>query len=175
MLLVSGKAEHGKDEFAKIAKKYLELSNQRVLIAHYGDLVKYTCATFFGWDGQKNEAGRTLLQEVGTDKIREQYPDFWVDYIGKLLRVFHDQWDFAIIPDTRFPNEIECLNKYGLNIETVRISRYGHKSKLTDEQLNHPSETSLDNYPFDCVIDNSGSYDDFVKSVEQYIDGKIRD
>ena len=41
VILISGKSGSGKDQTALIAKEYLEEQGYRVLIAHYGDLVKY--------------------------------------------------------------------------------------------------------------------------------------
>ena len=51
------------------------------LIVHYADLLKYMCKTFFGWNGEKDEFGRSLLQRVGTDCIRNVEPDYWVDFV----------------------------------------------------------------------------------------------
>ncbi len=39
----------------------------KVLIAHYADLVKYVAKTFFEWNGEKDEYGRSLLQHIGTE------------------------------------------------------------------------------------------------------------
>lgn len=61
IICISGHAQHGKDTFAKMLEEELELRNQKVLVTHYADLVKYICKQFFGWDGQKDEAGRHLL------------------------------------------------------------------------------------------------------------------
>ena len=55
VVLISGKAQHGKDTTANFLKQELELHGSRVLITHYGDLVKYTCKAFFNWDGNKDE------------------------------------------------------------------------------------------------------------------------
>lgn len=55
IVCISGKAQHGKDTTAKLLEEILEAQGNRVLIAHYGDLVKYVCKTFFGWDGKKDE------------------------------------------------------------------------------------------------------------------------
>ena len=99
IVCISGKAQHGKDTTAKLLEEILEAQGNRVLIAHYGDLVKYVCKTFFGWDGKKDEKGRTLLQRVGTDKIRAVSPDYWVDFIVSILDIFCDEWDYVLIPD----------------------------------------------------------------------------
>ena len=88
VVCISGKARHGKDTLAGILKNYLEDSGNKVLVAHFGDLVKYICEKFFDWDGQKDEKGRTLLQYVGTDVVRTQEPNFWTDFIKKVLTLF---------------------------------------------------------------------------------------
>lgn len=48
VILISGKARHGKDTTAGFLKNALEADGSSVLVAHYGDLVKYVCKTFFG-------------------------------------------------------------------------------------------------------------------------------
>ena len=80
IIFISGKAEHGKDTFANILKKEYVTRNKRVLVTHYGDLVKYVCRMFFNWDGEKNEPGRSLLQRIGT-RFRSAVPTFWIDWI----------------------------------------------------------------------------------------------
>lgn len=162
---ISGKAQNGKDTFALFAKEILENKGYKVLITHYADLVKYTCKTFFDWNGEKDMAGRSLLQRVGTDDIRNKYPNFWVEYIAKILSIFQSEWDCVLIPDTRFPNEIEELLKFGLDVETIRINRPNFDNGLTEEQKNHSSETSLDNYGFNFFIDNIGNLDDFKNTT----------
>ena len=141
-----------------------EMQNKKVLITHYGDLLKYICKAFFNWDGQKDEAGRTLLQYVGTDIIRKKKPDYWVQFVADMLSFFPDQWDYVLIPDVRFPNEIEGLAGFGpLHI---RIVRPGF-NMLTEEQQKHPSETALDNYYSNWqVVMNDGTIDDLIRKAE---------
>jgi len=174
VILISGKAEHGKDTAALALKSILETKGKKVLIARYGGLVKYTCETFFDWDGKKNEKGRGLLQEVGTDGIREQYPDFWVDYVAKIIRIFHHKWDYVLIPDCRFPNEIDYYKADSWwNWTTLRINRPNFKSILTEEQLSHISETALDNYEFDYYIKAESGIDNVKDEVEKIIDSLL--
>ena len=109
IIVISGHAQHGKDTVARMIRSDLEEHGNSVLITHYGDLVKYICKTFFDWNGEKDEYGRTLLQYVGTDVIRKAQPDFWVGFIIQILRFFPDVWDYVLIPDARFPNEIRAL------------------------------------------------------------------
>ena len=160
VVLISGKAQNGKDTTAGFLRDALEADGNRVLIAHYGDLVKYVCKTFFGWDGNKDERGRTLLQRVGTDAVRAQRPDFWVSFIGDILTLFPDDWDYVLIPDCRFPNEVDYLKTLGLDVTHLRVVRENFVSPHTPEQQAHPSETALDDVEPDYYIKNDGSLKD---------------
>ena len=91
LILISGKAGHGKDTLAGYLKAVMEEDDKKVLIVHYGDLLKYICKQFFGWDGNKDEKGRTLLQHVGTDVIRKMQPNYWVDFVNNILYMFENE------------------------------------------------------------------------------------
>ena len=157
VLCISGKAQHGKDTVALALKGLMEMQNKNVLVAHYGDLVKYVCEKFFGWDGKKDEKGRALLQYVGTDVVRAKYPDYWVRFIADMLEMFNGTWDYVLIPDCRFPNEIDVLRDQGLNVFHLRVVRPNFTSSLTEEQLKHISETALDNVEPDAFVINNAS------------------
>lgn len=128
VVCISGKAQHGKDTTAGMMKTALESMGHTVLIAHYGDLVKYVCRTFFGWNGEKDAYGRSLLQKVGTDIVREQRPNYWVDFVKDMLSMFPNEWDFVLIPDSRFPNEIDGLKQAGFNVIHLRVRRENFES-----------------------------------------------
>lgn len=148
----------------------LELEGKRVLVAHYADLLKYICKKFFGWDGNKDEKGRYILQYVGTDVIRQKMPDYWVDFIISVLELFEDNWDYVLIPDSRFPNEIEKLREKGFDVSHVRIVRPNFVSPLTEEQKKHPSETALDNIEPDIWILNAGGFEDLRALINQLME-----
>lgn len=169
VIAVSGHARHGKDTVAKILQEQLEADGNKVLITHYADLLKYICTTFFGWDGEKDERGRTLLQYVGTDVVRKKEPNFWVDFVADILCYFNNYWDFVIIPDTRFPNEFNRLKERGLDVVHLRVIRPDFVSPLTAEQQAHPSETALDNTEPDYRIINSGSLEALKAKITEWI------
>lgn len=171
IILISGKAQSAKDTTAKIMKSQLESVGKKVLITHYADLLKYICKTFFNWDGEKDENGRSILQYVGTDTIRKKNEDYWVDFLVKFLDMFYFDWDYVIIPDTRFPNEIECMKEnFKCLVHTIRVERPNFISLLTEEQLNHPSECALDKYNMDVLITNSGTIKDLELKVKHYLE-----
>ena len=159
VICISGKAQHGKDTSAEMIKGFLEDSGAKVRIIHYADLLKFICKSWFDWDGAKDEYGRTLLQRVGTDTIRAKEPDYWVNFVGNLLKLFPEEWDYVIIPDCRFPNEINIMKA---NFDTIhlRVRRYDFTSPLSIEQQNHISETALDTTAPDLWIENKGSKND---------------
>jgi hypothetical protein len=158
IILFSGKSQHGKDQSATFLKEIIEADGKKVLIMHYADLLKYLCRQVFGWDGVKDEKGRSLLQRVGTDVIRKQNPNYWVNFVSEFLSIFYDEWDYVLIPDCRFPNEVEVMDDT-YNVFSVRVNRIDFESSLTDEQKNHISETALDNYQFDYYIDTISGLD----------------
>lgn len=169
VILLSAKSGHGKDFIANIMKEKLEQMGNKVLITHYADLLKYILKTFFDWDGQKDEHGRHLLQYVGTDVIRRQNPNYWVDFVKDIIIMFSNNWDYILIPDARFPNEITRMFCSNFRTISIRIRRINYTSKLTEEQQQHESETALDNYPFDYYMTNDGTLDGVTKEVDNFI------
>jgi len=160
ILMISGKSGSGKDTFANIMRE--KLSNKKCITLHYADLVKYYLKQYYNWNGVKDEKGRTLLQQLGTNKVRAKFPDYWAETIAKFLAAIPNDFDCAFIPDARFPNEIEVVKQYNPDALSIRIERYDEKGNnyinpaFTQEQLNHPSETSLDDYEdFDYIVSNS--------------------
>lgn len=168
IICISGKAQHGKDTAASYLKQFLELDGKRVLVTHYADLLKYICKTFFGWNGEKDEEGRALLQRVGTDVVRAMDMDFWTNFLLDILTFFPDEWDYVIVADCRFFNELHFFEQYGYDVTHVRVVRENYDSNLTEEQQNHESETALDDVVPDWIIDNSGSLSDFCVVLETF-------
>ena len=169
VLCISGHAQSGKDTSAQIIRKILWGYGEKVLITHNADLLKFICEKFFGWDGNKDERGRPMLQYIGTDVIRTQEPDFWVGFIIRILRFFPDKWDYVIIPDCRFPNEINLLRDEGFDVTHIRIERAVTPNGLTGEQAAHSSETALDGVAADVVIKNDGSIVDLTRACTDVI------
>ena len=166
---ISAKAQHGKDTAAKLIKENLEKKGQRVLITHYADLLKFICKNYFGWDGEKDEAGRTLLQRIGTDVIGKEKPSYWAKFIVEILKFFEREWDFVLIPDTRYPIEISTM-KENFDAVVLRVERPCYDNGLTTAQKSHPSEITLDGYRFDDVIYNDSTLEEFERKVKLFAD-----
>jgi hypothetical protein len=168
IILISGKAESGKDSTAILLKQSLEASGKKVLIVHYADYLKFICRQYYNWDGNKDEKGRHILQYIGTDVIRKRKPSFWVEIVIMLLSVLNLDYDFAIIPDCRFLDEISLMKKE-YDTVAVNVVRLNYTNSLTPEQKIHPSETALDEFTFDYVLESEDGLDNLEKSVEKFI------
>jgi hypothetical protein len=152
IITISGKAQHGKTTSAEIIKTILTDKNKTAIIFNYGDILKFICKDYFGWNGKKDEHGRRLLQYVGTDFIRIYDRDFFVNIGIYILKVVFRSYDYVIVADCRFPNEINGLKEKFNDVITLKVFREDYESNLTEEQQQHPSETSLDTYLFDYII-----------------------
>ena len=170
-IIISGKSGHGKDMLAHFMRERLEKDGLRVLTIHYGDAVKWVLRDFFNWNGQKDEKGRTLLQHIGTDVVRAKYPNFWTTIVAELVAAFENEFDVVLIPDARFPNEIEIVMDIVPNTVCARIERKNADGSdwlnpiFTKEQLEHPSETSLDKYAFDYIVHNDSGLQELKESA----------
>ena len=173
IVCISGKARSGKDTSTCMLYDELKSRGKNVLICHYADLLKYICKQFLGWNGEKDDKGRTLLQHTGTEVVRKQDEDFWVNFLVKVVTFFKDKWDYVLIPDARFPNEIECWKNNNFNTIHIRIERSNFDSPLSEEQQKHASETALDNYKVDYLIENDSDLESLKHKVlnccEDYI------
>ena len=172
VICISGKSGSGKDTTAEIMRKELCNDGHKVIIMHFADLLKYICRTFCNWNGEKDEAGRSLLQTVGTN-IRKRHFDYWVGFIVDMLIFFGDSWDYVIIADHRYPNEFEVLKQAGkqwnFDVVSVETVRENYVNNLTTEQQLHESETALNDFIRDFQIINEGSLDDLRTKIKTWI------
>ncbi len=172
VILISGKARNGKDTVASMIAEELMSDGKRVLITHFGDLVKYICTSLFDWNGEKDEPGRSLLQYVGTDVGRSFNPDYWANFIRDMLIMFGHIWDYVLIPDTRFPNEISVM-KNTFDTLHIRVQREGFSTPLTAKQQTHESEIALDNSVPDVLVINDGTLLDLKEKIKHIITEEV--
>lgn len=168
VILISGKAGSGKDVVAQYLSEYLEENDLPTKITHFADLLKYILTEYLGWDGKKDEDGRTLMQHVGTEIVREKKPDFWVDFIADVLTFFKGAWKYVIIPDTRFPNEISRLKERGFVVTHICVTCPSPRATLTTLQGEHRSEHALDDVVPDWVISNDSTPDELKNKTRQW-------
>ena len=140
IVLIAGKAEHGKTTVASILKKEFESEGKRVILTNFASYLKFIAKQYYGWNGKKDSYGRELLQYLGTDVARRIDPDFWVDAMWNFIRVFCQDEDYVIIDDVRFKNEVKFFGVRGIPCMSIRVVRNNFENSLSEEQRNHLSE-----------------------------------
>lgn len=159
IILVSGKATHGKDEVSRLLVEYLsQLNNtnkKSCIKMAYGDLLKYVCREYFGWNGQKDDVGRKLLQKIGTDICDKNNPNVWSKTLIQIIKALYTEFDYIVVSDARLKEEInQAKEEFGDKVLTVRVNRINYSSPLSPKQQRHPTEIDLDDYNFDKYIIN---------------------
>ena len=171
VILISAKAQHGKNTCADYLKEKLEEQGYKVATISFAKWLKGYLTDYFDWDGvTKDEFYRTQLQYLGTDIIREELKDecFHARRLCRDIEILDGYFDYFIVDDCRFSNECDYTKAmFPRKVVDVRVIRDNFVSPLTVEQQNHRSETDLDDYRFTYVISNSGTLDDFHEEIDR--------
>lgn len=170
---LSGSARHGKGESCNIIERKLNAIDKKCLQINYADYLKFIHAMYLGGSKDKmfehTPENRTGWQLLGTEKVRDKDPDFWVDTVIRLMNVIGDDFDYILISDCRFPNEYYRWIEEGYRIISIHSKRLNFDNGLTEEQKNHRSETSLKDFNFDIYLEAEN-----LKQLENEIDTKLK-
>ena len=169
IVMVTGKAGSGKDTFFKLAKRYYAYTHVTIRDFAFADKVKevaYAC----GWDGNKDDKGRKLLQDVGA--IGRAYnKNVWINYILKDIKNL-DRGITPIITDLRFSNEYTVIRDT-LKEPIYVVKIVGRQSDLGNN-ANDVSEAGLTEEELGTkfiTIDNSGTMEEFEANVNNALMG----
>lgn len=110
-------------------------------IYSFADALKSYCRIVY----DMREKDPALLQRIGME-FRAKSPDFWIRILE--YRIMEEAPPIALVADLRFRNEADWVREHGGIL--VKVVRAGFISK--DRPADHPSETELDDYPYDYVI-----------------------
>lgn len=153
------KVYHFADCLKKLSIDLFDLDPKQV----YGTDEDKNTKTPYSQNGQEHKmTSREFLQYFGTDVMRKIKDTIWVDYT--LKQILSEQSEVAIVPDVRFPNEVEAIKK--ANGIVIRLTRNVYDS-------DHPCETALDSEKFDWnnfdfIIDNKdATLSKLIKDVEE--------
>lgn len=171
LILLSGKAGSGKDTFYSILNKHISCSRYAL-----ADPIKTIAKSMFDWNGEKDEKGRKLLIDIGQylgcekddideniknklDKVFSRDMLIWPKTIN--LKIMPSRKTFSIITDWRMIKELEYFKIFFDKIYTIRINRDTHIN-VNDFK----TESELDDFNFDFIIDNNGTIDDFEEKIK---------
>lgn len=187
IFLVSGKARSGKDEFCSVGFSMLPFNLYGYKFA-FADAVKEVARTM-GWDGKKDERGRSFLQFIG-DGARGYDDDVWIKQIFQRINETFDRIEcffgnnedeknvVIFISDCRYPNEIDKVKQWvkenfsdEVRVSSIRVVRpLDFDNGLTFEQKQNSSETALDDYVgYDYIIANTGTLQEYRNKCRDVI------
>ncbi len=75
---------------------------------------------------------------------------------------------YWIITDVRFPNEFKAIKEKGGIV--IRVNRPSHSKHIVKVINDHPSETALDGYDFDYVIENDGDLKKLKSKIKSLLE-----
>ena len=155
--LLSGKARHGKDTIAGYLKEFYEKDGKKVIFSRAGKYIKFYAMEMTGWDGSEETKPRTLLQELGTDVIRNKLnkAEMFIDRQIDDIEIYSYFYDAIIVPDIRLPREIDSIKEKFDNVVTIKVERINFETNLSGKEQKHSTETAMDSYEdFDYEITN---------------------
>jgi dephospho-CoA kinase len=168
IIILTGKAQSGKNETANIIKKYLEKQNNKTIIISYAKYLKDYAKEITNWNGKESTKPREFLQQLGVELIKNKIDeDFLINRIKEDIKIYEYFFDTIIISDARFISEIEAIktkNKIVIKIE-------GKENKLTKLEKEHITEKALDNYNnYDYIIQNKTTKQELKKQIKQIME-----
>lgn len=151
LFLISGKAGSGKNEVANIIYDNLP----KTVISSLSKYIKLFATEMTTWQfNDENNKPRTFLQNIGDD-LRNIDKNFLTKRLMEDIKLYKKYYDNVILSDVRLINEIEYFqDQPDLEVITIRVNSNEYKRNLTIEEKKHLTETELDNYQFDYVIEN---------------------
>ena len=168
IIILSGKARAGKDT----TMNFLNEIYSNIIQLQYGSYIKEYAKKISNWDGSEETKPRELLQQLGTNIIRENIDNkFFIKKMIDDIKVYSYFFDTIVISDARFKIEIDDIKNTFNNVIAVRIERPNFDNGLTSDQKKHPSEIDLDDYnKFDYKLINDGTLEDLKKKVEKLVE-----
>lgn len=136
--------------------------------------------------GLWGEPGREELQKLGV-AVREIHEDTWVDCLARSIRgqagrdALNDIWSAFTVDDCRFPNEAAMLRAERFVLVRLTVPRDQQILRLTangkwqnEEQLDHESETALDDCPVDYTYENTGDVMELYEFLAKVVARELR-
>lgn len=165
IFVLSGKAKSGKNLIADKIENYYK--NKRCIQISYAFYLKNYVKNIYGWSGSEEDKPRELLQKIGIDLIKNKIDsNLLIRRVCEDIKVYSYFYDIIIITDARLKDEIEIPKRLFNNVVTIRIDSIYYDKKMTIEQMNHITETNLDNYDkFDYVINDFDKLEEILSKI----------
>ncbi len=171
IFIVSGRANSGKDTTCELINNNIKLKGLNSINLQFSSYIKMYAKVLSSWDGSEDTKPRALLQELGTNIIRNKIDNmFFINRIIEDIKVYSYYCDVITISDARLPLELDMVNKNFDNVYKIRIERPSFENNLTKDERKHITETALDNYnDYDYIIENSGTIEELNEKVKKIV------
>lgn len=174
IILIAGRARSGKSVFAEHLKTEYESQNKKVIISPYTKYLKHYIEEITNQKINDENKPRDLLQQISSKIIKGDLDrqNFFIDRQIEDIEIYSYFADVILIPDVRFPAEIEKIKEKFNNVVSIGITRKNYISNLTKEQLTDITETALNNYhEYDFEVENTSKTD--LQEIARTISSKI--
>lgn len=162
-----GKAGSGKTT----AAEYLR-TEHGYLRASFAQLLKDIAVLLWG---ESALTDREKLQRLGV-AVRDIQEDTWVSALTRVFDALDEKSPRIALDDCRFPNEYWALKERNWLLirieseEATRIDRLQRNGKLQDiSQLDHISETAIDDLKAEYTIENNGYVEQMYSQIESIL------
>lgn len=153
---VGGEARHGKGSTCNYIEKKIKTINKKCLQINYGDYVKFCYAMYKKGSVdimfERTKENRTGWQLFGTEEVRSEDDDFWVNTVIRLIEVVGKNYDYILISDFRFPNETYRWIEEDYKVVTIHVKRLKFNNGLTAKQKLHKSENALKDFQYNYYL-----------------------
>jgi energy-coupling factor transporter ATP-binding protein EcfA2 len=175
----AGKNGSGKTTIGRILKDSLHHKELGIAsdIVSFASAVKDCAENYFFWNGEKDIAGRHLLQWLGTDVGRAYDPDLWIKHIKetidklssiRTINMAELNTYIIVIDDVRFDNEAEWIRNTGGYVFQVK--------RACETQLeNHSSEQGVRPGLITEILDMDGIFASPDDAVQYLITAYFRE
>lgn len=173
IILIAGKARSGKNTIADYIKKIYQKKGKKVVISPYTKYLKQYIEEITEMPVTEENKPRELLQKISSDLIKKKLGkyDFFINRQIEDIEIYSYFMDVIVVPDVRFPEEIEVLKKRFPNVLSIGVTRKNYQSDLTEEQKQDITEISLDHYHhYDYQLKNENKemlYQETQKIIEK--------
>lgn len=167
IFIIAGKARAGKDTTASFIKKYAVEHNLTCINLQFSYYIKMYAKMISNWDGSEDSKPRTLLQQLGTEVIRNNIDNnFFINRIIDDIKVLSYFADIITISDARLPEELDIIKNTYPNSIRVHIIRPDYDNNLETKESVHRTEIALNDYKeYELTIINDGSLEDLDNKV----------
>lgn len=170
--VIAGKARQGKTTIANMINKYCQGNDMKSINLAFAHQIKEYAKKITDWDGRDETKPRELLQQLGTDLIRQEIDnEFFINRVIEDIKVYSYFFDVVTIDDARFDLEINRIKENFSNATIIKVIR-PDSDNILGNLSSHATEKGLtDDSLYDIIIENDGTLKDLEEKIKLIMEG----